>query len=263
MLTSVRRFFSALLLFWAFAAGAGHAQEEEDPLPPPPESRVLDSARLFAREPDRLAIITDTLAALETKHGVRIYFAIYDSIMSSNAADRARRLQKEWLGEQPGLVLVLESDSRTYRFGQAPPEQEEVEPGNRVQRWGATDLAPFELAALVEELKEPLLASKDSQEFAETLGIGVARGVSTILDERAAAPAGGTKVRMVVLAIGVISVTGLLALLVVAGLKRAEAKSRERFAFPKVGVGIRLGAPYGGGKVVSRNFRRSAKPLLR
>jgi hypothetical protein len=33
-----------------------------------------------------------------------------------------------------------------------------------------------------------------------------------------------------------------------------EARSRERYVFPKVHVGTRLGAPYGGGKVRVRSF---------
>jgi hypothetical protein len=43
---------------------------------------------------------------------------------------------------------------------------------------------------------------------------------------------------------------------VVAGLNRAEARSLVRYVFPKVSVGTRLGAPYGGGKISSRSFGR-------
>jgi hypothetical protein len=64
---------------------------------------------------------------------------------------------------------------------------------------------------------------------------------------------------MIVLAIGLISVAGLVSLLVVAGLRRAEARSLERYVFPKIAVGGRLGAPYGGGKVSSRSFGRGTK----
>ena len=63
---------------------------------------------------------------------------------------------------------------------------------------------------------------------------------------------------MIILAVGLLAGTGLVALLVVAGLKRAESKALERFVFPKIGVGMRLGAPYGGGKVSSRSFRSRA-----
>ena len=75
-----------------------------------------------------------------------------------------------------------------------------------------------------------------------------------MLDERAAAPEGKTKGRLILLAVGFGAAIGLISLLVVAGLKRAEAKALERFVFPKATVGIRLGAPFGGGKVSSRSF---------
>ena len=103
------------------------------------------------------------------------------------------------------------------------------------------------------------MTAGDGAEFAERLGTGIAGGVSAVLDEQAARPEGATKGRTVLLAIGLIAAAGLVALFVVAGLKRAEAKSLERYVFPKISVGTRLGAPYGGGKISSRSFGRGTK----
>jgi hypothetical protein len=241
--------------FLVAAVGLRAQEEEEFPVPPAPENRVLDDARLFARNPERLAVISETLAALEAKHGYRLHFAIYNTLIGRTLKDQAGLLERKWLAGQPGMVLVLEADSFKFQFGQAPPVQEEIEPGNTVERFRPTDFAPIELEHMIAELEEPLQdATTDRQMFAEALATGMAGRISALLDQRAAAPAGTSRSRMVVLAIGLLALTGLLALLVVAGLKRAEARARERFIFPKVAVGTRLGAPYGGGKVSSRSF---------
>jgi hypothetical protein len=241
------------LLF--LVAACGVRAEEEFPIPTAPENRVLDEARLFARDPERLAVISETLAALEAKHGYRLYFATYNTLIGRTLKDQARLLQENWLGGQPGMVLLLEADSYKFQFGQAPPVREEIEPGNTVVRSRPTEFAAIELERMIAELEEPLqAATTDRQSFAETLSTGLAGRISASLDQRAAESGGGTRSRMVVLAVGLLAFTGLLALLVVAGLKRAEARARERFVFPKVAVGMRLGAPYGGGKVISRSF---------
>lgn len=275
-----------LLCFWLFVAGSlVRAQEEEFPVPPAPENRVLDEARLFAREPQRLAVISETLAMLEAKHGYRFYVAIYNVLIGRTLKDQTELLQGKWLGQQAGMVLVIEADSFKFRFGQRPLEEEKLEPGNTVVRSSPADFAPIELERMIGEIEESLRAARtanaldadakvevlskgdgefdasparpfDRQLFAENLSTGLAGRIAAELEQRAAAPVGGTRSRMVVLAIGLLAFTGLLALLVVAGLKRAEAKARERFVFPKVAVGVRLGAPYGGGKVSSRSFGR-------
>ena len=131
-----------LLCFWLCVAGSVvRAQEEEFPIPPAPENHVLDEARLFARDPQRLAVISETLALLEARHGYRLYVAIYNVLIGRTLKDQAEALQGKWLGEQAGMVLVIEADSFKFRFGQLPPEEEKIEPGNTVVRSRPTDFA--------------------------------------------------------------------------------------------------------------------------
>jgi pyruvate dehydrogenase E1 component beta subunit len=106
------------------------------------------------------------------------------------------------------------------------------------------------------------MTAGDRGEYALRLGTGVAAGVSAVFEERAARPESSTKSRMTLLAIGLIAAAGLVALLVVAGLKRAEAKALERFVFPKVSVGTRLGAPYGGGIHAPEHHSESTEALF-
>ena len=192
MMDRMRKVIAALLSFWTLLAVA-FAQEDQDFTPPPPPADgILDEARILSRDPARHRAIAEAIAELEAKHGFRMYYALYDTLISSNAGDRALTLQRAWLGEKPGIVLVIETDRGTFRFEQAAPKDH-------------------------------------------------------------------TRARMIVLAIGLLAGTGLLALLVVAGLKRAESKAQERYVFPQVNVGMRLGAPYGGGKISSRSFREPPK----
>ena len=253
MIGGMRGIVAVLLSIRAMCAVA-FAQEEEFIAPPPPADGVLDEARILAREPERHRAIAEAIGEVQAKHGFRLYYALYDSLISSSAGERAMQLQQAWLGDKPGIVLVLETDRGVFRFGQAPPKQEKIGPGGVIERSDPASIPASALVEILRGIEEPLRESKDRGEFSEKLGIGVAQGIGKVLDEQAAEPEGGTRLRMVVLAIGLLAGTGLAALLVVAGLKRAESKSRERFLFPKVTVGMRLGAPYGGGKISSRSF---------
>ena len=256
MMRGVKAIVSALLMLLAAALPG---QDEGFVAPPPPPDRLLDESRVLAREPARRQAIEEALAALSEKHGFPMFFVLYDSLIGSHPAERARELQAAWLGSQAGLVLVLETDSRVFHAGQAPPETREIAPGTRLPLAGAAELSPGDLAALADGLGESLRASRDSAGFAQVLGVGMARGVSDLLDERAARPEGKSRAHTVVLAIGLLAATGLGALLVTAFIKRADARSRERHLFPKIHVAQRLGAPFGGGKISSRSFGPKSK----
>jgi hypothetical protein len=241
------------VLLWAIS-GWLHAQEEDFTAPPAPEDRVLDEARIFARSPEQHRAVADALAALEEKHRFRFYYVLYSSLYGRNLSDRAHALQQAWLGEAPGIVLVVETDSRHFRISQTPPKPAEIQPGSTLPVAGPKELAPADVVMLMRGVEDQLRQSGDIGEFSERLATGLAGGISGFFDAREAAPEGTTRGRVVLLAIGFGAAAGLIALLVVAGLKRAEAKALERFVFPKVQVGSRLGAPFGGGKVSSRSF---------
>lgn len=250
----MRGVVAALLAAWGLIAGV-FAQDDDFVAPPAPVDGILDEARMLQRDPARHRALAESLAELEAKHGFRMYFVLYDTLISSNAGERAMKLQQAWLGDKPGIILVLETDRGIFRFRQAMPKREKIGPNQNLERPDPSNLSDFTLADIIRTIEPKLKEAKDRGAFSEELGIGVAQGILQELDKRAAEPEGGTRVRMVVLAIGLIAGTGLVALLVVAGLKRAESRSRERYVFPKVTVAMRLGAPYGGGKVSSRSFR--------
>ncbi len=258
MMVRVRGIFVALLLLAGFAM-PGRAEEEAFTPPPAPADRLHDESRVLARDEERRRAIVDALADLEAKHGFRLYFVLYDSLYGRDLNERARELQEAWLRDQAGMVMLLETDSRDFRFGLPPPPQREIEPGTKLEVPEATDLSQFDLSGVIRGLEGSLKTAGDGGEFALRLGTGVAGGVATVFEEQAARPDSVDKGRLILLAIGLFAVAGLVALLVVAGLKRAEARSLERYVFPKISVGMRLGAPYGGGKISSRNFGAGKK----
>ncbi|MCW1887488.1 TPM domain-containing protein [Luteolibacter flavescens] len=222
--------------------------------PPLPADGILDEARMFVRNPEQQKKIATVLAALEEKHGYPFYFVLYDSLFGLSVGERAHALREAWLGDSPGLVLVLETDSRIFRFSQTPYQQDEVPADLKLPLTGPKEIGPTDLAEIGTAIEGSLSRSASTEEYAENLAIGLATGISKVFDARAAVPEGSTKSRVILLAVGFGAAVGLVALLVVAGLKRAEARSLERFVFPKATVGIRLGAPFGGGKVSSRSF---------
>jgi hypothetical protein len=255
MMRGVRGLCFALL--WILA-GWLHAQEDDDFTPPPrPADGILDEARMFARSPERHQAVASALAALQEKHGFPFYYVLYNSLYGRSLDDRAHALQQAWLGESPGIVLVLETDSKQFRVGQGATKQDKVpvQSGAALPVTGPKELAPSDLGTIMRGMEGSLLQAPSTEEYSERLATGMATGISKVLDERVAAPEGTTKSRLVLLAVGFGAAVGLISLLVVAGLKRAEAKALERFVFPKATVGTRLGAPFGGGKVSSRSFR--------
>jgi hypothetical protein len=248
---AVRAWCFALL--WILTAVV-RGQDAEFVPPPAPADQISDEARLFAREPESRLRIAERLAALGEKHGYRFYLALYDSLYGRSLSERAQLLQQAWLGAEPGIVLVLETDSRAFKVGQTVATPTRI--GGRIELpvAGPKELAPTDLSALVRSLDAALRESKGTEDYVVRLATGMADGISGVLDERSAAPEGNTRSRMILLAIGLLAGAGLVALLVVAGLKRAEARSLERYVFPRVKVGTRLGAPFGGGKISSRSF---------
>ncbi|HEY1123156.1 MAG TPA: TPM domain-containing protein [Haloferula sp.] len=241
-------------LLWMMA-GWLHAQDADDfTAPPPPADGILDEARMFVRSPERHKAVAEALAALEEKHGYQFYFVLYSSLYGRSLEERAHDLQKAWLGDSPGMVLVLETDSKNFRQVQTPSKAENIPEGSNLPITGPKEFSPSDLGAILRTMYESLRQTSSSEDYAERLALGLTSGISKALDERAAAPEGSTKSRLVLLAVGFGAAAGLISLLVVAGLKRAEAKALERFVFPKANVGTRLGAPFGGGKVSSRSF---------
>ena len=244
-----------LLCFVASTMAGLSAGDDSFVAPPVPDTRLVDESRLFVRSPERREVIEERLLQLEDRHRFRLYYVIYDSLFGRDISARTHALKDAWLKEQPGLVMVMVADTGAFQVAQSEREEVIIEPGQPIALPSPLELSPTELSGIIRSMEGSLRESQDREDFAIRLGTGLAEGVTEVFDERQEEPATNTSTKMIVLAVGLIAATGLIALLIVAGLRRAEAKSLERYVFPKIAVGVRLGAPYGGGKISCRSFQ--------
>lgn len=89
---------------------------------------------------------------------------------------------------------------------------------------------------------------------AETLIHTFTSGIDQAFKEVDEAEPDRWNVRVLMLGTGLMAGMLLIGLLVGAWIRRSDRKVTERLVFPEVTVGMRLGAPCGGGKISSRSF---------
>jgi hypothetical protein len=232
------------------------AQEIDGTLPPPPvpEGRILDDARLFMLEPQVLKALSQRLTDLSERTGYEMYVAIFDSLIGSDVKEQSRLLQEAWVGDKPGVVLVLESDSSMFELGWSRTPDAVTESGQKVPVLADADLAPQDQVRILNSLAELKTEEKGATATAEKLIKHFADGVDEAFRQAEAAEPERWNVRVLMLGTGLLAAMLLVGFLIGAWLRRSEEKVTERLVFPEVTVGMRLGAQCGGGKISSRSF---------
>lgn len=221
-------------------------------IPPAPEGRVLDEARLFAREPERLAEVSWRLETLVQEHRMPVYLAIYGALIDGRIDQRSRQLHEAWIGEgQDGVVVVWDSDTGDLEFGlpRATYYDAGLEPG-----W-TTRLPDQRLRPVLDEVRAGVEGVADKKDFVERLTEVLASRLDQMLEQGGERRGGstGTVIAGTVVAGGLLSLLGLWA-----GRfkKRVEEAPRRKCYFPDVLIGARLGASRGGGRVAVVDFNR-------
>ena len=101
--------------------------------PKPPDFGIEDDSGFFNRSSGAVKRISDQLHKLEADHGFRIFLIVEPVLIATTAPELAAQLQRSWLPEGNGLVVVYESDSRSLGFGRdfegAPDQKETLRPG--------------------------------------------------------------------------------------------------------------------------------------
>lgn len=247
-----------MVLWCGFLAGRlpGQALGEEDSglaLPPPPPSRVLDDAGLFLRAPERLEKISRRLSELHRDRGWSVYLAVYSGLLGMKPEEQASALHAAWNGgSSEGLVIVYESDTRLVAFGRPLDVPAAGDGGQLAKRSG---LAAFELAAALSGAMDAALSKTLPVDQVEGLVFGVADQLDAALARKTAPERSLDRLRFALIVVGGISVISLLALIGARFAGRSERHRRRIHRFPEVAVGTRLGAPFGGGRVIARRFR--------
>lgn len=249
----MRKWLWLLMTLWLGAAMG----QEFSPVPefPKPKRHIVDDGRLFFTEPGRLAAMEARLVALEEKHQFPVYVCIYSALIGSTVPERVQALQDQWVGnDSPGWVAVLETDNRVVALGIHPVKEVTFDGGSALPTPGPLDLTGFEQNSLRAQIVQATQGVDDPTRQAEITVNLLAGGIDKILNARAAPPARNTRMRIAAVTVGLVAATALVGLLAVAWLRRSDARERQRFVFPEITVGTRLGAPYGGGKISSRGF---------
>lgn len=233
----------------------------EVPVAERPVGRVMDEGRVFDLEPERLAAVEKRLAAVAETTGYEVNLAVFDTLIGATLKDQTARLQRKWIGSSGGVVLVYEADSGRFELGWEAPPEVKLEDGERIPLVRDTDLPPHEILDVISRLRAFDPGDGDSLTRIESLIGLLADEVETALSGEDEVEARRQNVRVIVLGIGLLAVIALLALLAAAWIRRSDRRAGQALVFPKVSVGMRLGAPYGGGKCGSRSFEGlSRKP---
>lgn len=239
-ITAVRRFSLVCVLF-AMLAGHLAAQHIPDPsLPPPPSSGFSDEDGVLGRNPEIQRRITGLIQDLEREHGYRLYVLLERALISAAPSDLAARLQQEWLPDGGGLVIVFESDTRKMGFGRGfDPNEGLIESEAGVPAY-----------ALVASVSKALSAAENeatTELFLEKAITGIAANIQQYFDRKNAPAESELPLKLMLLAIGGLSLFALSAMALGWLMGKADRKQSLKRAFPPVDVPERLSAPYGGG----------------
>jgi uncharacterized membrane protein YgcG len=227
------------------AQGTDEEARERARLPEPPTDYLLDAAELLNRHPERRAAISDRLRAFHAAHDLPVYVAIYGTLIDSTLSRRSRLLFDRWVGpDRDGIVIVFEADSN---------QREIVTPGTQYARPAS---ASASLSRLPDHLMIPILAElrvtlegvEDRVDFVDRSTEILTERVAGLLEEKPSEANRDKILRFVAVTLAVGVVLALLGVFVSRRLRRLEEKARQRFYFPEVMVGTRLGAPYAGGR---------------
>lgn len=229
-------------VLWLVSAVAGFAT---DP-PPRPVDGIWDDARLL---PDALhAELAADIRSVRAQTGCEVWLAAVTFVAGDqNIQGLARDLREAWTAGGPSIIIAFDratskhSIAPSASFWQRYPTPMVIEALRASARPVEQSKAPVEerVAAAVRELVSRI----QTMEGARTRQHRLLTGREGVL---------------AVLFLGLLTLGGLVAAL---GLKVWRAKRHEAtrtYLLPEVQVGMRLGAPYGGGVVVEMRVNERA-----
>lgn len=223
---------------------------EGDGLPPAPRDGVFDEARLFRTSPERRILMEERLREFREGTGYEVYVAFLESLIGRNLDEECQRLRLAWLGEKPGMVFAMNTDSGDFATSWSEPSIRAG--GDELPAVGPGEVSPTERKRIEGLLESQPAPGVRSSEGAEQLVLVLLDGLEEAVAS-AEAPV-HRRGRLLLLALGLGSVMLLVAMLAGAAVRRGDRRAQDRLYFPKIEVGERLKAPRGGGKVSSRSF---------
>ena len=215
---------------------------------------MLDQARVFARQPERLEAMSARLAGLAERHGMEVRVALFDSLIGSSASEQAQWLRDAWLTEGPGVVLVVECDSGRYDLSWTETAEVTSETGESMPLVSEGDLSAGDRLRVEQSLAGIERAGTNRGDGAEALVNALAESIDRRFVRASLPPDPSRMLKLFAVGTGLLAAMLLVGMLVAALMRRGERPRDAGRYFPKVTVGMRLGAPCGGGKVSARTF---------
>lgn len=230
---------------WLTLHGHGQAMPEQNATPPAPAARVMDESGFFKGKPKALSNISASLQKLEQEHGYSIFLMVEPVLIGPTPQEMAASLRQAWLPGGNG-----ESDSGNIGVGRDLERDVSEQPS----------LIPsFETAAMINRAVAAVDGELKGAAFLERLMSEFTRELNRYF-QRIGAPAPVERsLRFGILAVGTLSLLGLVAIGVGAFIRHSSMAAVERFRFPEVDTRERLGASCGS-SVTVRRFVPQAEP---
>lgn len=225
-------------------------------LPDPPVEYLLDEGRLFERHPERKQVLIDRLQRFAAEYDLPIYVVAYAGIIDSNLSRRTRLLYDKWIGpDREGVLLVYNSDSRTQEILTPRQGHASLEDGEgRVTR-----LSDYKMIPILAELRVTLDGVEDRVDYLDRSTEILCTRLGDLLDTKSAGIGDRSVLTLVAATLVIGLVLTLLGIFANRRLRQADHRARERFYFPEVTVGARLGAPFCGGRLSVVDFSGSSE----
>ena len=233
--------FLPTLLCCLFLAGTAFAQRIADSdLPLPPPTGVLDEEGVLQNNNGAQRKMIETIQALDRAHGFRMFVVLSRSLIGSTPSDLSARLQKAWIPEGDGLVIVFESDTMKLGFGR------DLEGGEGLSA-ERTYVPAYGLVEIISKALKDSDGESQPQIYIGTLVSNIAANLDAYFTLKSAPTDGGRSLRLALVAIGALSLLALAGMGLGWLLGKSDRKHAEIRVFPPVDQPERLAAPYGGG----------------
>lgn len=247
------RWLAWLWCVWLAVPPLAAQRFDEVPLPAEPEGAILDDGRVFVHEPERLEKLEKRLAALRNETGFEVKVAVFDTLIGTTLGDQTARLQGDWIGPAKGVVMVFEADSGRFEIGWEAPRELNPEGSGAIPVIPEESLEPHEMIEVLGRLREGDAGAGDPADRVEATINLFARELDKVFARRGQSHS-KRNLQVVILGVGLLAAVALMSLLAAAWIRRVDRREGDALVFPKVSVGMRLGAPFGGGKIGSRRF---------
>jgi hypothetical protein len=236
---------------WLSLQGHGQPSSEADAAAvPAPASQVMDQSGFFREKPRALGKISADLQKLKQDHGFMVYLVVEPVFFGTTPHERAAQLSQQWLPGGDGLVIVFESDSGNIGVGR------DLDGDLSAQ---APVVPSFQSAAMINRAVAAVDLELKDHAFLESLMRELAGELDRYFEGLDAPAPVERSLRMGMLALGTLSLLGLVAIGIGALIRHSSMASAARFRFPEVDTRERLGAPCGG-SVTTHRFARPGGP---